>query len=92
MNKQELVAKMMEKVNFESKAAADRFVNAFLGTIEEALVEGDKVQIIGFGTFETRERAAKNARNPKTGETIKVAAKVAPVFKPGKALKDAVNK
>ena len=68
-------------------------VNAFIESVEEALVKGDKVQLIGFGTFETRERKARQGRNPrKPGEVIKIDASKAPVFKAGKALKDAVNK
>ena len=68
-------------------------MNAFVGTIEEALVKGEKVQLIGFGTFETRDRKARQGRNPrKPGEVIDIAASKAPVFKAGKALKDAVNK
>lgn len=91
MNKQELVTILSDKTNV-TKAAAERFLNSFIETVSDALVEGDKVQIIGFGTFETRERAARTARNPQTGEAMKVAAKRAPAFKAGKAFKDAVNK
>ena len=92
MNKAELIAKVAEKTGF-TKKDSEVFVNAFIGSVEEALVEGDKVQLIGFGTFETRERKARQGRNPrKPGETIEIAASVAPVFKAGKALKDAVNK
>jgi len=91
MNKQELVTMLSDKTNV-TKAAAERFLNSFIETVSDALVEGDKVQIIGFGTFETRERAARTARNPQTGEAMKVAAKHAPAFKAGKAFKDAVNK
>jgi len=91
MNKQELVTMLSDKTNV-TKAAAERFLNSFIETVSDALVEGDKVQIIGFGTFETRERAARTARNPQTGEAMKVAAKRAPAFKAGKAFKDAVNK
>ena len=66
---------------------------AFSACVEEALVQGEKVQLIGFGTFETRERKARQGRNPrKPGETIEIAASKAPVFKAGKALKDSVNK
>lgn len=91
MNKQELVTMLSDKTNV-TKAAAERFLNSFIETVSDALVEGDKVQIIGFGTFETRERAARTARNPQTGEAMKIAAKRAPAFKAGKAFKDAVNK
>lgn len=91
MNKQELAIAITEKTNL-TKTAAERFINIFTDTVAEALVAGDKVQLIGFGTFETRERGAREARNPMTGETLKIAAKTVPAFKPGKALKDAVNK
>lgn len=91
MNKQELVTMLSNKTNV-TKAAAERFLNSFIETVSDALVEGDKVQIIGFGTFETRERAARTAYNPQTGEAMKVAAKRTPAFKAGKAFKDAVNK
>ena len=92
MNKAELVAAVAEKTNF-TKKDAEAAVNALIASIEEALVKGDKVQLIGFGTFETRERKARQGRNPrKPDEIIKIAASKAPVFKAGKALKDAVNK
>ena len=92
INKQMLVAKLMEKVNFDSKAAAERFLNAFLDTVTETLIAGDKIQIIGFGTFETKERSARTARNPQTGEELQIDAKKVPAFKAGKAFKEAVNK
>ena len=92
MNKAELVACVAEKTGF-TKKDAEVAVNAFVNVIEETLVGGEKVQLIGFGTFETRERKARTGRNPrKPGETIEIAASKAPVFKAGKALKDAVNK
>ncbi len=92
MNKAELVAAVAEKTNF-TKKDAEAAVNALIASIEEALVKGDKVQLIGFGTFETRERKARQGRNPrKPDEIIKIAASKASVFKAGKALKDAVNK
>ena len=97
MNKAELVAAVAEKTNF-TKKDAEAAVNALIASIEEALVKGDKVQLIGFGTFDvkeraTRERKARQGRNPrKPDEIIKIAAAKAPVFKAGKALKDAVNK
>ena len=92
MNKAELVAAVAEKTNF-TKKDAEAAVNALLATVEDALVKGEKVQLIGFGTFETRERKARQGRNPrKPEEVIKIAAAKAPVFKAGKALKDAVNK
>ena len=92
MNKAELVAAVAEKTNF-TKKDAEAAINAFLTTVEDALVEGEKVQLIGFGTFETRERKARQGRNPrKPEEIIDIPASKAPVFKAGKALKDAVNK
>lgn len=92
MNKAELVAAVAEKANF-TKKDAEAAVNALLATVEDALVKGEKVQLIGFGTFETRERKARQGRNPrKPEEVIKIAAAKAPVFKAGKALKDAVSK
>ena len=92
MNKAELVAAIAEKANF-TKKDAEAALNAVTASIEEALIKGEKVQLIGFGTFETRERKARQGRNPrKPGEVIKIDASKAPVFKAGKALKDAVNK
>ncbi len=92
MNKAELVASVAEKTGF-TKKDAEIAVNAFVQSVEGALVKGDKVQLIGFGTFETRQRKARQGRNPrKPGETIKIPASKAPVFKAGKALKEAVNK
>ena len=92
MNKVELVAAIAEKANF-TKKDAEAALNAVTASIEEALIKGEKVQLIGFGTFETRERKARQGRNPrKPGEIIKIAASKAPVFKAGKALKDSVNK
>ena len=92
MNKTELIAAMAEKTG-STKKDAEAALNAMLASISEALVAGDKVQLIGFGTFETRERKARQGRNPrKPGETIEIAASKAPVFKAGKALKDSVNK
>ncbi len=90
MNKTELVAAVAAKADI-SKKAADAAVAAVFGAIEDALKEGDKVQLIGFGTFEVRERAAKEGRNPKTGEKIAIAASKVPAFKAGAALKDAVK-
>ena len=92
MNKAELVAAIAEKTEF-TKKDAETALNAVIASIEEALVKGDKVQLIGFGTFETRERKARQGRNPrKPEEIIHIEAAKAPVFKAGKALKDAVNK
>ena len=93
MNRMELVEKLMTKVKTPiTKADAERIVAGFIDEVKNAVAAGESVQLVGFGTFEARERAARNARNPKTGEAIKIAAKKAPVFKPGKAFKDAVNK
>lgn len=92
MNKSELIAKMAEKSGL-SKADATRALESFVGSIEEALVNGDKVQLVGFGTFETRERKAREGRNPRNPEqSIQIPASTAPVFKAGKSLKEAVNK
>ncbi len=90
MNKTDLVAKVAEESGL-TKKDAEKATNALFKVIEQALVEGDKVQAIGFGTFEVKERAARKGRNPQTGEEIEIAASKNPVFKAGKALKDAVN-
>jgi len=90
MNKSELIEAVAEKTNL-SKADAARAVDAVLESITEALKQGDSVALVGFGTFEVRERAARTGRNPRTGETIEIKASRAPAFKAGKALKDAVN-
>ena len=90
MNKTELVAKMAEKSGL-TKKDAEKAVNAFFASVEDALVADDKVQIIGFGTFEVKERSARKGRNPQTGKEIDIPASKNPVFKAGKALKDAVN-
>ncbi|MGI6727325.1 MAG: HU family DNA-binding protein [Anaerovoracaceae bacterium] len=92
MNKAELVACVAEKTGF-TKKDAEVAVNAFVASVEEALVKGEKVQLIGFGTFETRHRKERQGRNPRNpGEVIQIEASKAPVFKAGKALKDAVNR
>ena len=91
MNKADLVGKVAEKAGL-TKKDAEKAINAFVASVQDALVKKDKVQLIGFGTFEVKERAARTGRNPQTGEAIKIAASKAPVFKVGKALKDAVNK
>ena len=90
MNKTELVAAMAEKAGL-SKKDAEKALNACVESIEEAVKAGDKVSLIGFGTFETRERAAREGKNPRTGEKIKIAASKAPAFKAGKAFKDMLN-
>ena len=89
MNKTELIAAIAEKANL-TKKDSELALTAALEAITEALVEGDKVQLIGFGSFETKKREAREARNPRTGAAIKVAASKVPVFKAGKALKDKV--
>lgn len=90
MTKAELVVNVAEKSGLDRRKA-EKSVNALFETIKNALVEGDKVQIIGFGTFENRERSARTGRNPRTGEPIDIAASKLPSFKAGKGLKDAVN-
>ena len=91
MNKAELVDAIATKTG-TTKKVAEESVNAFVSVVSEALKKGDKVQLIGFGTFETRKRAARKGRNPQTGEEMKIPASKAPSFKAGKALKDVVNK
>jgi DNA-binding protein HU-beta len=92
VNKAELIASVAEKTGF-TKKDAELSVNVIISTIETALVKGEKVQLIGFGTFETRQRKARKGRNPrKPEEVMDIKASIAPVFKAGKALKDAVNK
>ena len=92
MNKAELLASMAEKSEL-SKKDAEKALNAFLETVEEALVKGEKVQLVGFGTFESRARKAREGRNPRNPEeVIKIPASKAPVFKAGRSLKEAVNK
>ena len=90
MNKSELVASVAEVAEL-TKKDAEKAVNAVFASVQKALVEDDKVQIIGFGTFEVRTRAARKGRNPQTGETIEIPASKNPVFKAGKALKDMLN-
>lgn len=91
MNKTDLVASMAEKGDL-SKKDAEKALNAFVESVEETLSKGDKIQLVGFGTFEVRERAARKGRNPQTKEEIDIPATKAPVFKVGKGLKDIVNK
>lgn len=92
MNKKELIDKIADKNNF-TKKDTELILNAVMESIEEALVKGDKVQLIGFGTFEIRERSARSGRNPRNPEqVIEVPACKAPVFKAGKTLKENVNK
>lgn len=89
MNKTELVNQIASKSNM-TKKDAEKVVNAFFATVEETLKAGDKVQLIGFGTFEVRERQARKGRNPQTGAEIDIPATRVPAFKAGKALKDAM--
>lgn len=90
MNKSELIAAVAKEADL-TKKDAEAAVNAVTGVITDALKAGDKVQLVGFGTFETRERAARTGKNPRTGEEIEIAASKVPAFKAGKALKDTVN-
>ena len=91
MNKSDLIAAIAAKTG-ETKKSAEASVNAFVEVVTKALTKGDKVQLVGFGSFEVRKRAARKGRNPQTKEEIKIPASKAPVFKDGKALKDVVNK
>ena len=90
MNKTELIAQVAEKTGL-SKKDSELAVNASLETITETLIQGEKVQLVGFGTFEVKERPEREGRNPATGATIKIAAAKRPVFTAGKALRDKVN-
>ncbi|MBQ7583063.1 MAG: HU family DNA-binding protein [Lachnospiraceae bacterium] len=91
MNKSELIETIAKKAEL-SKKDAEAALNAFTDVVGKALKKGDKVQLVGFGTFEVAKRAARKGRNPQTGKEIKIAASKAPKFKAGKALKDLVNK
>ena len=91
MNKAELIAAVAAKTG-GTKKSVETMVNAFVEVVTGSLVKGDKVQLVGFGSFEVRKRAARKGRNPQTKEEIKIPASKAPVFKAGKALKDLVNK
>ena len=91
MNKTELITSMARKSQL-TKKDAELALKAFIESVEEALVNGEKVQLVGFGTFETRVRAEREGRNPRTKETIKIAASTVPVFKAGKDFKEKVNK
>ncbi len=90
MTKSELISQIADKCEF-TKKDAEKALSAVTSSITDALVNGEKIQLVGFGTFEVRDRAAKESKNPRTGETIQVPAKKVPAFKAGKALKDAVN-
>ena len=90
MNKTELVAAMAEQTNL-SKKDAEAALKAFIDVVSEELKKGEKVQLVGFGTFEVSERAAREGRNPQTGETMEIKASRTPKFKAGKALRDMMN-
>lgn len=90
MNKTELVAAMAEQADM-TKKDAEKALTAFTEVVAKELRNGGKIQLVGFGTFEVAERAAREGRNPQTGETMQIAAAKAPKFKAGKALKDVVN-
>lgn len=90
MNKQELIEKVAHRMG-GTKKDAEAAINAFTEVVKDSLVEGRKVQLLGFGTFEVRNRAARKGRNPQTGEEIEIPASKTPAFKPGKALKDSVK-
>ena len=91
MNKAELITSMAEKSQL-TKKDAETALKAFIDSVQEALENGEKVQLVGFGTFETRERAAREGRNPRTKEVISIPASVVPVFNAGKEFKEKVNK
>ena len=90
MNKTELVAAIAEKTEL-SKKDAEKALKAFTDVVAEELKKGEKIQLVGFGTFEAAERPARTGRNPMTGKTIEIAASKSPKFKAGKALKDSLN-
>ena len=91
MNKQELIKKVAQDAELTQKQAAAA-LESMMDSVKEAVAAGDKVQLIGFGTFESKKRDARTGRNPRTGKAVKIEAAVLPVFKAGKAFKDAVNK
>ena len=91
MNKNEFIAKIAEDAALK-KGDAEKFLDAFIATVKEDMVSGDKLQLVGFGTFEAKERSAKEGINPATGAKIQIPACKVPAFKPGKALKDEINK
>lgn len=90
MNKAELVAAIAEKTEL-SKKDSEKALKAFIDVVTEELTKGEKIQLVGFGTFEVSERAAREGRNPQTGKTMTIEASKAPKFKAGKALKDVIN-
>lgn len=91
MNKAQLIGQIAEDANMQKKDV-EKVVNSFVNVVTNALIEGDKVQMVGFGTFEVRERAERKGFNPSTKEEITIPASKAPAFKAGKGLKDAINK
>lgn len=91
MNKAELINAMSKETNL-TKKDVESVLNSFINQVSGALSKKERVQLVGFGTFETRERAARTGRNPSTGEELKIAAATVPAFKAGKALKEKVNK
>ena len=91
MNKTELIAALAEKAGL-NKRDAEKALNAFTDVVTDTMIKGDKVQLVGFGSFEVKDRAARTARNPRTGDELTVPASKAPIFKAGKALKEAVKK
>ena len=92
MNRTELIAAMAKKMgDSATKKEAEAALKAFVDVVTEELAKKEKIQLVGFGTFETSVRPEREGRNPRTGETMKIAESVVPKFKPGKALKDAVN-
>lgn len=91
MNKAELVEAMVAKTGYSKKAITES-LNAFISVVSETLKADDKIQLVGFGTFEVRKRSSRKGRNPQTKEEIKIPASKAPAFKAGKALKELVNK
>lgn len=91
MNKAELVEAMVAKTGYSKKATTES-LNAFISVVSETLKADDKIQLVGFGTFEVRKRSARKGRNPQTKEEIKIPASKAPAFKAGKALKELINK
>ncbi len=90
MNKTELISAMAEKANI-SKKDTEAVLNAFIDTVQNTVKDGDKIALVGFGTFEARERAERTGKNPRTGEAIKIAACKVPAFKAGKSFKDLVK-
>lgn len=91
MNKNEFIAKIAADAELK-KSDAEKFLDAFVSNVKEIMVAGDKLQIVGFGTFEAKTRSEKEGINPATGEKIRIAACKVPSFKPGKTLKDELNK